>query len=301
MTTDTQKLNSRDEAGGSAGRGVLMLFVLVHLSCFAAVWTGVSWWAVGLCFALYFVRMFAITAGYHRYFSHRSYRMGRVMQFIMAFLAMTSAQKGVIWWSSHHRHHHKHSDTEDDVHSPRHGFWHSHLGWIVGTDHDHVRTEWVRDLMKFPELRWLDRHVVLPPFVMGLVVWLAFGWQGLVVGFLWSTVLTWHGTFTINSLSHVFGRKRYETGDDSRNNWLLALITMGEGWHNNHHHYQRSTNQGFRWWEIDVTFYILWMLSKVGLVSDLQRAPRHIVTGERHPKVVSTLRDVIERKQARVP
>jgi stearoyl-CoA desaturase (Delta-9 desaturase) len=260
-------------------------FVLVHLACLAAIWTGVTWQALGIALGLYVVRMFGVTAGYHRYFSHRSYRTSRLGQFLIAFLAQTSAQRGILWWASKHRHHHRHSDTELDVHSPRqHGFWYAHVGWIFSTQHNpsgDAERATVPDLAQFPELVWLDRHKYLPAALVAVTVWLLAGWTGLVVGFFWGTVMLYHGTFMINSLAHVHGSSRYVTGDDSRNNWWLAVITLGEGWHNNHHAYQRSTRQGFFWWEIDVTYYLLKAMSWVGLVWDLGVPPVEIVRNER--------------------
>lgn len=252
-------------------------FILVHLGCFAAIWSDITWQALALCAALYWLRIFAIGAGYHRYFSHRAYATGRVFQFILAFVAQSSAQKSILWWAAKHRHHHLHSDTADDVHSPRHkGFVYSHLGWIFARKHDKTDLTKVADLARYPELMWLHRHEQLPALVLAGLSFLVAGWSGLVVGFLWSTVLVYHGTFSINSLAHVHGRKRYVTGDDSRNNWLLALMTMGEGWHNNHHHYQVSARQGFFWWEVDCTYYVLRVLAAVGLVWDLHGVPEHI-------------------------
>lgn len=252
-------------------------FVLVHLACFAAVWTGVTLQAVLLGLALYVVRMFGVTAGFHRYFSHRSYRTSRVGQFLLALLCQTSAQRGLIWWAAMHRHHHKHSDTELDVHSPRHhGFLYAHVGWIFARRNDRPDYDGVADLTQYPELRWLDRHPYLVAAALAAGCFALAGWPGLVVGFFWSTVLLYHGTFTINSLAHVHGRQRYLTGDDSRNNWWLALITLGEGWHNNHHHYMHSARQGFFWWEYDVTYYVLKMLSWVAIVSDLRTVPDHL-------------------------
>ena len=257
-------------------------FVAVHLACLAAVWTGVTTTALVLCAVLYLARMFGVTAGYHRYFSHRSYRTSRVGQFLLAWLAQSSAQRGVLWWAAKHRHHHKHSDTEHDVHSPRlQGFWHAHVGWIFSPQHDETDLSSVPDLTKYPELVWLDRHPYLPATVLALLCAALDGWAGLVVGFFWSTVLLYHGTFMINSLAHVHGRQRFVTGDDSRNNWLLALVTLGEGWHNNHHAYQRSTRQGFRWWEIDPTYYALKALSWVRVTWDLAEPPPELVRGER--------------------
>jgi stearoyl-CoA desaturase (Delta-9 desaturase) len=256
-------------------------FILVHLACFAAIWTGVTWTSVVLCIALYWLRMFAIGAGYHRYFSHRAFSTGRVFQFILAFVAQTTTQKSVLWWAAKHRHHHLHSDTEDDVHSPRQsGFFYSHVGWIFSKRHDSVDIDKVPDLARYPELRFLHRYEQFPSVVLALVCFAIGGWPGLVVGFFWSTVLVYHGTFCINSLAHVHGSKRYVTGDDSRNNWFLALLTMGEGWHNNHHAYQASVRQGFRWWEIDPTFYLIKLLSWTGLVWDLKTPPAAVLRNE---------------------
>jgi len=256
-------------------------FILIHLSCVAAFWTGITWQAVAICITLYWLRMFGIGAGYHRYFSHRSYSTGRFLQFILAFLAQSSAQKSVLWWAAKHRHHHLHSDTQQDVHSPRHkGFVYSHLGWVFSRKHDATDLVKVADLASFPELRWLHKLEVMPAAVLAVLCFLIAGWSGLVIGFLWSTVLVYHATFCINSLAHVHGRKRYVTGDDSRNNWLLAFFTLGEGWHNNHHAYQSSARQGFRWWEIDVTFYVLKALSLVGIVWDLRSPPAEVLRNE---------------------
>lgn len=256
-------------------------FVLVHIACFAALWTGISWGALALCLALYWLRIFAIGAGYHRYFSHRAYRTSRTFQFLLAFASQTSAQRGVLWWAAKHRLHHKYSDTDLDPHSPvRRSFLYAHFGWIFVPSNDTTDYTAVRDLAGFPELRWLNRHTYVPAFLLGFACWLLAGWSGLVVGFCWSTVAVWHATFSINSVAHLAGRKRYVTGDQSRNNWLLAILTMGEGWHNNHHAYQASVRQGFRWWQYDPTFYALRMLSWCGVVWDLHLPPRSVVAGE---------------------
>ena len=256
-------------------------FILVHLGCFAAIWTGVTWQALAICVTLYWLRIFAIGAGYHRYFSHRSYSTSRAFQFVLAFMSQTTTQKSVIWWASKHRHHHLYSDTGHDVHSPRHhGFIYSHLGWIFSRKHDEPDLAKVSDLTRYPELMWLHKFEVLPAILLAGLCFLLAGWSGLVVGFLWSTVLVYHATFCINSLAHVSGRKRYVTGDDSRNNWLLAIFTMGEGWHNNHHAYQSSVRQGFKWWEFDPTYYLLRALSWTGLVWDLKTPPEPVLRNE---------------------
>lgn len=227
---------------------------------------------LALCASLYAVRMFGVTAGYHRYFSHRTYKTSRAFSLVLAFLAETSAQRGVIWWARQHRHHHRFSDQPEDVHSPIKGFWWSHMGWLF--DQSVWSTaDTVRDLERDPALRWLDRHWLVPPVVLGALCFFIGGPRALFGGFFLSTILLFHGTFTINSLSHVWGGRRFETDDTSRNNAVLALVTLGEGWHNNHHHYMRSCRQGFAWWEVDITYFVLRCLALVGLVRDLREPP----------------------------
>jgi stearoyl-CoA desaturase (delta-9 desaturase) len=291
MSTISSRVHNDDIIYPSA-----IAFVLVHLACFAVFWTGVRPIDVAVCIALYLIRMFAITAGLHRYFSHKSFKTGRVFQFVLAFVAETSAQSGAIWWAAKHREHHKYSDTPQDVHSPaQSGFFHAHVGWIFTRRSKTADYGYVKDLTRYPELVWLNEHNKFPAILLALAVGLTLGWSGLVVGFFMSTVLVYHGTFAINSLAHVYGKQRYVTGDDSRNNWLLALITLGEGWHNNHHHYQASTRQGFYWWEIDVTFYVLKVLSWFRIVRELRSPPPEVVRGERRlnkPLIEKTARDL---------
>jgi stearoyl-CoA desaturase (delta-9 desaturase) len=242
-----------------------------------AFWSGVTWQAVVLCFSLLWVRQWAVTAGYHRYFSHRTYKTSRAFQFLLALFAQSSSQKGVLWWAAHHRVHHKLSDQPGDVHSPvLNSFAYAHVGWIFADTED-TRWDKIRDFAKYPELRWLNKYWAVPPAALAAACLLIAGWPGLFIGFFLSTVLLWHNTFLINSLTHVWGAKRFETGDESRNNMVTALLTLGEGWHNNHHHYQSSCRQGFYWWEIDVTYYVLKMLSWVGLVWDIRGVPEHVL------------------------
>ncbi len=281
-------------AAGSRPDGIdwarILPFLGMHLACLAVLWVGVSAVAVATAIALYFLRMFAITGFYHRYFSHRTFKASRPVQFAFAVLGASAVQRGPIWWAAHHRHHHAHSDKPTDVHSPRQrGFLWSHMGWFLSRGHFAPDLSRVRDLLRFPELRWLDRFDILVPVTLAAAL-VAFGSylghavpelgtsgpQMLVWGFFISTVACYHGTYTINSLCHVWGRRRYETGDESRNNWLLALITLGEGWHNNHHRYPMSTRQGFYWWEIDITYYLLRSLAALGVIRDLKPVPREI-------------------------
>lgn len=252
--------------------------IAVHVACLAAFFLPFSWWYVVTFLALYYVRMFFVTAGYHRYFSHRSFKTSRAFQFIIALMATSSTQKGVLWWAAHHRHHHKYSDTEEDLHSPTlRGFVWSHIGWILSDRYDRTRTELIPDFEKFPELRWLNKYHLVPPIALGVLMFLIGSWPLLIWGYCMSTVLLWHSSFTINSLSHIFGYQRYVTPDTSKNNPYLAVLTMGEGWHNNHHHYMASARQGFFWWEIDMTYYILKMLSWFRIVWDLREPPPHLL------------------------
>ncbi len=274
---DTSPLPSHDIIYPSA-----LPFAIVHLACIAAMWTGVGWKAAALGVALYWFRIFAIGAGYHRYFSHRAYETSRAFQFVLAVLAQTTAQKSVLWWAAKHRQHHLHSDTPQDVHSPaQSGFMYSHFGWIFDRSHEATDLSKVADLAKYPELMWLHRNELAPAIALAIACFAAAGLQGLVVGFFWSTVAVYHATFSINSVAHVVGRRRYVTGDDLRNNWLLAVFTLGEGWHNNHHAFQSSVRQGFRWWEFDGTFYLLKFLAFTRLIWGLKSPPAEVLENRR--------------------
>ena len=262
-------------------------FVLMHLACFALVWVGFSVFALIFAIALYAIRMFAITGFYHRYFAHKAFQTSRFGQFLFAILGATAVQRGPLWWAAHHRNHHAHSDLETDAHSPvQHGFLWSHIGWFLSTANFATHLDRVKELAKFPELRFLDRFDIIVPTVFAVSIFglgelLAFaaphlqtnGWQLLVWGFVISTVALYHATFSVNSLAHVWGKRRYMTRDNSRNNLFIALLTLGEGWHNNHHHYPGSASQGFYWWEIDFTYYGLRLLAALGLIWDLRMVP----------------------------
>lgn len=261
-------------------------FILMHLAClwvFVVGWSPVALW---VAFFSYLLRMFAITAFYHRYFSHKAFKTSRVCQFLFAVLGATATQRGPLWWAAHHRRHHCYSDKDKDVHSPRHGFIWSHMGWFLSLKHFKTRVEWVRDLAKFPELRWLDRFDIVIPVVYAASLWWlghalqaiypelnTNGWQMVIWGYFVSSIVLIHCTLMVNSLAHVSGKKRFDTGDDSRNNAFLALIALGEGWHNNHHHYPVSARQGFYWWEVDISYYLLRLMALFGLIWDLKEVP----------------------------
>ena len=251
--------------------GTMIPFLLIHASVLLVLTVPFSWKMIAWFVASYYLRMFGVTGGYHRYFSHRSYKLNRFWQFCFAFLAQTSGQKGALWWAAHHRDHHLYSDRKEDLHSPVHeGFWWSHLGWILSDEYDHYDPKRIADLSKYPELRFLDKYHLLPTVVYGVAIYLVGGWSAFVWGYLAATVALYHGTFLINSLAHIWGTRRFATPDESRNDFWLALVTMGEGWHNNHHYFMSSTRQGIRWWEIDMTYYILRILSWVRITRDLR-------------------------------
>ena len=265
-------------------------FIVIHLGCFLTFFVGVSWTALIATAITYILLVFSVTAGYHRYFAHRSYKTSRFFQFVLAYLGTTAAQGGPLWWSATHRHHHRHADTEEDLHSPIiETIWWAHAGWILGSRYSEVTYERVKDLSKYPELRFLNDYLFIPPTVLtafylltgiGLNYYFPHlntsGLQLAVWGYCVGTTLTYHATFLINSLTHVVGQRRFDTRDHSQNSFIIALITFGEGWHNNHHRFPSSERQGFYWWEIDITHYLLTLLSWLGLVWDLRQPPDRI-------------------------
>jgi stearoyl-CoA desaturase (delta-9 desaturase) len=273
----------------------ILPFVFLHVMCLGVFFVGWSPIAVGTALGLYLVRMFAITGFYHRYFSHNTFKASRPWTFVFAVLGNSSVQRGPLWWAAHHRHHHKYSDRKEDVHSPvQHGFLWSHIGWLTSLQNFPTRLSLVKDWARFPELRFLDRFDILVPSVLAAALflsgsllesyapsWGASGLQMLIWGFFISSTVLFHATCTINSLDHLWGSRRFRTGDESRNNPLLAVITLGEGWHNNHHHYPVAARQGIYWWEIDLTYYLLKMMSWLGIVRSLNPYPRRIIDRDR--------------------
>lgn len=275
--------------------GRVVPFIFMHVMCLGVLWVGWSWTAILVAVGLYLIRMFAITGFYHRYFSHRTFKTSRKGQFVFAILGSTAIQRGPLWWAAHHRHHHRNSDLPSDRHSPQqHGFLWSHMGWFTARANFRTDLRVVRDLAKFPELCFLDRFDVIVALALALALYgggavLAVvtptlgtsGIQLLIWGFFVSTVVLYHATYTINSLAHKIGRQRYATGDKSGNSFLLAAITLGEGWHNNHHHYPMTVRQGFYWWEFDPTYYVLKLLAWTGVIWDLKPVPSHIRNARR--------------------
>jgi stearoyl-CoA desaturase (delta-9 desaturase) len=255
------------------------LTVAIHFACLLVFLVPFSWSLVALAAGGYLLRMWAITAGYHRYFAHRAYRTSRVFHFLLGWLGACAMENGPIWWASIHRRHHKDSDGPLDPHSPTKGLWHSHMGWFFGGKYDGLDMSNVKDLAAYPELRFIENYNSLPIISYAVACFAISGFSGLVWGFCVSTIAVLHATAFVNSLAHVFGSRRYETNDLSRNNAFLAVLTLGEGWHNNHHHYQSSARQGFFWWEIDVSYYTIRLLAVLGIVSSVREPPKTVVAG----------------------
>lgn len=266
------------------------LFFGIHALAIAAFFFKPDLTAILLCAVLFLVRKFGITGGYHRYFSHRSFKTSRWFQYVLAWLGGMSAQKGALWWAAHHRHHHQHSDQEDDIHSVKQqGFYWAHVGWILAPDYNDYDAKRVKDLTKFPELVFIDKFHFIPPMALALATFL-FGllMTGTAMGgftyFLWgfclSTVILYHTTFAINSFCHLLGSRRYETGESSRNSFILAILTLGEGWHNNHHYYPHCARQGFFWWEFDPTYYVIKLLKAVRIVHEIKEPSKRVLDGK---------------------
>lgn len=252
-------------------------FYLLHLVCLSVFFLPFSWDWIALGAGMFFIRMFGVTAGFHRYFSHRTFKTSRVMQFVFALLGCLSVQQGALWWSAHHRRHHRYSGSKNDIHSPeQRGFFWAHVGWTLSLEYDHSDLDNIKDFTKYPELVWLDKYYSIPAIILGYVIWATLGTSAFVWGYLVSLVLNYHCTFIINSLCHMFGSRRFKTTDDSRNSFILALLTLGEGWHNNHHHYQQSARQGMFWWELDISYMILKGMSYLGLIWDLKTYPERV-------------------------
>lgn len=265
-------------------------FIAMHFACLGVIWVGSSPFAIAFAAAFFVLRMFAITGFYHRYFAHKTFKTGRVPQFIFALLGASAAQRGPLWWAAQHRHHHQHSDGPDDLHSPKqNGFWWSHIGWFTCDAGFRTDTRRIKDWLRYPELRFINRFDALVPALTLIGIYSlgellgkfmpslqTNGAQLAVWGFFISTVVLFHATVSINSLAHVWGSQRFKTTDGSRNNFWLALVTLGEGWHNNHHRWPQSARQGFRWWELDMTYYLLWLMARLGIIYDLKPLPEHI-------------------------
>jgi len=249
-----------------------IVFLTFHLLWILAFWSGASTGALCFATASYFVILFGVFAGFHRYFSHRTFKTSRVFQFLLALLGTLSLQKGVLHWAANHRVHHKYSDKPGDIHSPIINtlYW-AHMGWIMSDDHNETKWDKIKDFSKFPELVWLNKN-----FVGIYVTWCAsvlfgLGFDYLVWGCFINTLVSWHVVFFVNSIMHVWGSRDHDTGDQSRNNIWLTIPLMGENWHNNHHHKPNSASVWFKWYQVDLTFIALAALEKIGLIWDVKK------------------------------
>lgn len=256
-------------------------FIGLHVACVGVFFVDFSWTCLALFLGFYSIRVFGLTAGYHRYFAHRGYKTSRWFQFVIGCMGASSLQRGPIWWAGHHRGHHKYSDTDLDPHSPitRSVFW-SHVGWVLSNEYNDTPWDQMKDWQKYPEMKWLDRFDILPGIAVAVFCLAVGGWAGFFWGFVLGTVAVYHVTFMVNSVCHLFGRRRFATTDASRNNWLVALLTFGEGWHNNHHHYPSAARQGFRWWELDISYVTLKVLSWFGIVWELRQPTRRALAAK---------------------
>ncbi len=269
-------------------------YFITHIACLGVFFVGISTTAVVVCLTAYALRVFALTGFYHRYFSHKAFKTSRFIQFCFAFIGTAAAQRGPLWWAAHHRDHHKYSDQPEDKHSPYQvGFWMSHTGWFLQNKNFKTNTANIKDFLKFPELVFINRFDVIPPLVYGTLLYIFGGWQLLIWGYFISTVMVYHVTFAINSLTHLLGNRTFVTTDMSRNNWWLALLTFGEGWHNNHHYWPSSARQGFKWYQIDISFMILKFMEKLGLVWDLRAPPPEVLNAKPHANANDAIRQGI--------
>lgn len=250
---------------------VTSLIVVIHLMALSAPFTyatGASKWLV----SNYFITCFGITACYHRQLTHRSFETPKWLEYLMAFAGTLAVQGNPIEWVSAHRHHHCQCDDVADPHSPKDGFWWSHLGWMLdcGTQPLLFDTSNVKDLKKDKFYTFLKNHYIKITLAQPFVYYLLGGWTAVIWGFALRTVLVWHITWAVNSLSHIWGRQMFKTGDISMNNPLIGILAMGEGWHNNHHAFESSVRHGLKWWQLDVTWLFILTLEKLGLASKLR-------------------------------
>jgi len=270
----------------------LLVFAVPFRWAYVALWAGA-----------HFVRAVGLTLAFHRYYAHRAFKMGRVTRFLWTFIGTAAMQKGPLWWAGHHVNHHKFADREGDPHSPMvSGVYYAHLGWFLNdTKYDRVEATnpVIRDFSTVPEIAFLDRFFGVPPLMMAIALYLAGGMPWVVWGFCLPTMTLAHATFAINSINHMFGSRRFETVDESRNNPLTAFFAAGEGWHNNHHRFQRAARNGFYWWEFDITWYVIRLMKAVGLAWDVQPVPKRIyeearvVKAQRATRTVSSITETI--------
>ncbi len=252
----------------------------VHFALLAIPFVEFTWWSVLAIFVVTRICGVGVTVGLHRYFSHRAFKTTRWFQFVLGFMGCTALQKGPLWWPIHHRLHHRHSDRKDDPHSPVvDGFWYGHIGWLFSRDLMNPDQAVVKDLMKYPELVWLDRFWMLPGLMLAAACYAVLGMNGLIYGYCLSVVFVFQVTFAVNSIGHLWGPQRFATGEGSRNNPVLGILAMGDGWHNNHHRAPSSARHGFAWYELDLAYQCIRLLAFLGLAWDVKQPPASVMAG----------------------
>jgi stearoyl-CoA desaturase (delta-9 desaturase) len=266
----------------------VFIFWAVQVSAVLIFFVPFAWGLLALWAVSHFSRAVGLTLAFHRYFAHRAFQMNRAARFFWTFVGTAAMQKGPLWWAGHHVNHHRFADRDGDPHSPMvSGVYYAHIGWFLN-DARHDRLEAtnpvVRDFSAAPEIAFLDRYFFVPPLLLATTMYLVGGLSWLVWGFCLPTMTLAHATFAINTVNHMFGSRRFDTIDESRNNPLTALFAAGEGWHNNHHRYQRAARNGFYWWEIDLTWYAIRAMAVCGLAWDLQPVPDRIYAEARATK-----------------
>lgn len=283
------KTNSAKQLERQIALVVILTPWIATISAFALLWKhGIGRVELGLCLSMYVLTTLGITVGFHRLFTHRSFQTGKTIQVILGIMGSMAVQGPLLFWVACHRRHHQNSDRSHDPHSPHLsgqdmrgrliGLWHSHIGWMLNHDsEDWVRfvPELLRDQLIFKinnlYFVWVCLGLLIPAILGGLLTWT---WQGMISGLLWGgfvrIFLVHHSTWSINSICHLYGSYNYETNDQSKNNFLCALLSCGEGWHNNHHAFPSSARHGLEWWQFDLSYIVIYLLKKIGFIWDVK-------------------------------
>jgi fatty-acid desaturase len=287
---------------GKPDRFIIWWMVIVHILAVASLfwfsWQGLLAWAV-LHFA---TGCLGITLGYHRLLTHRSFKAPKWLERTLAFFGILSLEGSPLEWVSHHRMHHSHVDTPKDPHNARAGFWFSHIGWLfrVVPEFDDVARQrrFARDIVADPVLMFLGRPVVMIAIqvALGALLWAVGGFGCMMMGIFLRLVTVYHITWFVNSAAHMWGYRNWDVDDISRNNWWVAILAFGEGWHNNHHAFPDVAPAGIKWWEFDLTFMIIRGLSALGIVTDVKMPETHVVDQLSMGGAPGALRGVVSDK-----
>lgn len=256
----------------------VFFFGTIHVLALLAPWF-FSWSAVAVTLFLHWLfGSIGICLGYHRLLSHRSLQVPRWLEYAIAIIGALALQGGPIFWVAGHRLHHAHTeDIDQDPYSAKRGFWWSHMLWIFYPKPEFFDYEkyqkFAPDLVRQGFYRWLNRYFLFLQIPLAIILYLIGGWSWVIYGMLVRVVLLWHSTWMINSVTHMWGYRTFDVPDNSRNLWWAAIFTYGEGWHNNHHAYPQVAKAGWRWWEVDVTWWSIWVLKSLGLVQKVNLPP----------------------------